>query len=381
MPCLAGVVVIGKILMHITVVVKDMLKTFWIVIASLLALGGCADETAGRSTPPEKIVRVVVEAVHFSNEQTHIEAVGTSRALQSVTLTPVTSGEVVSVNFSPGQQVNKDDVLVQLDDRNQKLALELARIRLDDAKNLYDRYQRTADSGAILPTVLDAARTAFETARVELDKARLALDDTLIKAPISGYVGIAEIDPGDRVDQGTVITTLDNRDSLLISFEVPEVMLGTVNPGDKISITPWNDQVTAATGDIVDIGSRIDPLTRTFTVRAMAANEKDKLRPGMSFRVSLDIKGRTFPIIPEISVQWGSDGSHVWVLSAGQVRRVSAIIIQRQQGRVLVNADLKEGDLVVVEGVQRMYDGIKVEHTVRENSINEQMDRTVKIES
>lgn len=367
--------------MHITVVVKDMLKTFWIVIASLLTLGGCADETAGRNAPPEKIIRVVVEAVRFSNEQTHIEAVGTSRALQSVTLTPVTSGEVVSVNFKPGQQVNKDDVLVQLDDRNQKLALELARIRLEDAKSLYDRYQRTADSGAILPTVLDAARTAFETARVELDKARLALDDTLIKAPISGYVGIAEIDPGDRVDQGTVITTLDNRDSLLISFEVPEVMLGTVNPGDQISITPWNDRVTAATGDIVDIGSRIDPLTRTFTVRAMAANEDDNLRPGMSFRVSLDIKGRSFPIIPEISVQWGSDGSHVWVLSAGQARRLPAIIIQRQQGKVLVNADLKEGDLVVVEGVQRMYDGIKVEHTVRENSNSEQMDRTVKIES
>jgi len=352
-----------------------------VVLAGLLVLAGCAEEVTDRRPSTDKTVHVVVENVRFSNEQTRIEAVGTSRAIQSVTLTPVTSGEVVSVNFAPGQRVEKDQILIQLDNRNQKLALELARIKLEDAKRLYDRYQRTADTGAILPTVLDAARTAFETAEVVHAQSRLALDDTVIKAPISGYVGIAEVDPGDRIDPGTVITTLDNRDSLLISFEVPEVMLGTVNPGDRISITPWNDEVTSATGDVVDIGSRIDPLTRTFTVRAMADNQKDELRPGMSFRVSLDVKGRTFPVIPEISVQWGADGPHVWVVSAGQARRLPAGIIQRQQGKVLVNAELAEGDLVVVEGVQRMYDGIEVEYTLREPGSDEPMDRTVKIES
>lgn len=359
----------------------NLLKICLMLLGGPLILGGCADEAADRKPTTDKTVHVIVESVRFSNEQTRIEAVGTSRALQSVTLTPGTSGEVVSVNFAPGQRVEKDQILVQLDNRNQKLALELARIKLDDAKRLFDRYQRTAETGAILPTVLDAARTAFETAEVELAQARLAQDDTVIKAPISGYVGIAEIDPGDRIDPGTIITTLDNRDSLLISFEVPEVMLGTVNPGDTISITPWNDEVTSATGDIVDIGSRIDPLTRTFTVRAMADNKKDELRPGMSFRVSLDIKGRTFPVIPEISVQWGAEGSHVWVVSAGQARRLPAGIIQRQQGKVLVDAKLTEGDLVVVEGVQRIFDGIEVQYTLRESGTDAPMDRTVKIES
>lgn len=360
---------------------KHMLRITGLLCAGLIILAGCTDKAVESTSSRERTVTVVVEPVSYSNEETRIEAVGTSRAMQSVTLTPVISGEVVAVSFEPGQRVEKGALLVQLDNRNEQLALELARIRLEDTQKLYDRYQRTADSGAILPTVLDAAKSAYETARVEQDQAQIALDDTVIRAPFSGYVGIAEVDPGDRVEPGTVITTIDNREALLISFEVPEIMVGMLQTGDSIAISPWNEQVAIAEGDVVDIGSRIDPVTRTFTVRASVDNGSDQLRPGMSFRVRLDIKGRTFPVIPEISVQWGAEGSHVWIVSAGQARRVAATVIQRQQGRVLVDAELADGDLVVVEGVQRMYEGVKVEHTLRETPVREQMDSTVKIES
>lgn len=358
-----------------------MLRISGLVLAVSFVLAGCTDDASDRAAPQQKVIKVVVEPVSYTNEQTRIEAVGTSRAMQSVTLTPDVSGEVVAVSFEPGQYVEKDKILVQLDNRNAKLAVELARIRVDDTKKLYDRYQRSAGSGAILPTVLDAAKTAYDTARVELDQAQVALDDTVIKAPFNGYVGISEVDPGDRVEPGTVITTIDNRESLLISFEVPEIMVGMLKTGDRIDISPWNDHASSAQGDVVEIGSRIDPLTRTFTVRASVDNHGDQLRPGMSFRVRLDVKGRAFPVIPEISVQWGSEGSHVWVVSAGKATRKPATIIQRQQGRVLVDASLQQGDLVVVEGVQRLYEGIEVESARRETPVREQIDSTVKIES
>jgi len=358
-----------------------MLKITGITLVSLILLGACAEKTDNRQAASEKTVTVVVDAVRFSNEQTRIEAVGTSRAMQSVTLNPVTSGEVVAVNFEPGQKVDSGTVLVQLDDRNEQLALELARIRVEDAKKLFERYQKTAGSGAILPTVLDAAKTAYQAAEVIYKQARIALDDRIIRAPFTGYVGIAEIHPGDRVDPGTIITTIDNRDGLLISFEVPEVMVGTLSAGDSVAISPWNSQDNSAQGEVVDIGSRIDPLTRTFTARAHVDNKSDMLRPGMSFRVSLDIKGRNYPVLPEIAVQWGADGSYIWVVSSGQAHRVPASIIQRQQGKVLVNAALAEGDLVVVEGVQRMYEGVKVKQSMREDNQEQKMDRSVKIES
>lgn len=360
---------------------NDMFKMFLVVLAGVFVVTGCADQTADFAAPAEKTVSVVVEPVQFSNALTRIEAVGTSRAIQSVTLSPVRSGEVVAVNFQPGQKVKKDEVLVQLDKRNEQLAVELANIRLADTKRLYERYQRTAGSGAILPTVLDAAKTAYETARVVLDQAMVALDDTVIKAPFDGYVGIAEINPGDRVNTGTVVTTIDNRNGLLISFEVPEIMVGTLIPGKRIDVSPWNEQTIGASGEVVDIGSRIDPLTRTFTVRARVENTDDQLRPGMSFRVRLDIEGQSFPVIPELSVQWGAEGSHVWVVSAGEAHRRPAIIIQRQQGKVLVKAELNEGELIVVEGVQRMFEGVKVKHTMRNEITHDEVDRTVRIES
>jgi membrane fusion protein (multidrug efflux system) len=363
--------------------IEDMFRVAVIALAGLFVLAACTNETtdSARNRAGDKAVTVVVEPVRFSDELTRIEAVGTSRAVQSVTITPETSGEVVAVKFGPGQRVNKDDVLVELDARKEQLAVELARIRRVDAKRLFDRYERTADSGAILPTVLDAARTALETAEVELQQAQIALDDRVIRAPFAGYVGISEIDPGDRIDTSTVVTTIDNRDALLVSFEVPEIMVGTLKTGEEIAISPWNDENTTARGVVVDIGSRIDPLTRTYTVRASVDNLEDKLRPGMSFRVRLDIRGRSFPVIPEIAVQWGADGSHVWRVTAGQASRIPVRIIQRQQGQVLVDGALAESELIVVEGVQRMYEGIKVEHTVREQGKYEQMEPTVKIES
>lgn len=358
-----------------------MYRLAGLILAILIGLTACSGERNDRTAREQKTVSVVVEPVTFTSEQTRIEAVGTSRAMQSVTLTPDVAGEVVAVNFEPGQFVSKDTVLIQLDNRNQKLALDLARIRLEDAKRLYDRYQRSAGSGAVLPTVLDEAKTAYEASRIELDKAEVALDDTRIVAPFDGYVGIAEVDPGDRVGPGTTVTTIDNRQALLISFEVPEIMVGTLKGGDKIEISPWNESAAAAHGEVVDIGTRIDPVSRTFTVRASVDNTDDHLRPGMSFRVRLDVRGRSFPVIPEISVQWGSEGSHVWVVADGKARRVPATIIQRQQGRVLVDAELAEGNLVVVEGVQRMYDGIEVEYSERETPARDSVDSTVKIES
>ena len=350
-------------------------------VCAAIALTGCADDTLSEAATQDRGVTVVVESVRFSNEHTRIEAVGTSRAIQSVTITPDTSGVVVAVNFEPGQRVQQGDVLVELDSRNETLAVELATVRFEDAKKLFDRYQRTDGAGAILPTTIDAARTARETARIELDQARIALEDRIIKAPFTGYVGIADIDPGDRVEPGTVITTIDNRAALLVSFEVPEVMVGSLRVGDKISISTWNNQVPAAHGDVVDIGSRIDPVTRTFTARARVDNQDDGLRPGMSFRVSLEIKGGSYPSIPEIAVQWGTDGSYVWSVADGRARRTHAKIIQRQQGRVLVEANLVEGDLIVVEGIQRMYEGIKVLHSAHAEGNYQEINRSVKVES
>jgi RND family efflux transporter MFP subunit len=328
----------------------------------MAGLAACSGDTPDPGQV-ERSVRVIVEPLQFSNSRTRVEAVGTSRAVQSIAIHPATSGEVVAVNFEPGQPVEEGDVLVALDQRDEKLAVQLAEVRLQDAERLYDRYQRTGDSGAVLPTTLDAARTAVEAARIELDRARIALDYRTIEAPFGGFVGITDIDPGDRVNPDTMITTLDDRSALLVSFEVPESLIGNLKVGDEVAVATWHSREPTAFGVVVDIGSRIDPATRTFVARAWVENESDALRPGMSFRVAMDLEGTPYPVIPETGVQWGADGAYIWSVVERRAHRVPVTIIQRQQGQVLVEADnLREGDLIIVEGVQRMREGIDVSY-------------------
>jgi RND family efflux transporter MFP subunit len=332
-----------------------------IALAALLVVAACDEsQTDSQARPAKPPVPVIVESLQFEAERTRVEAVGTSRAIRSVDVYPATSGEVIAVDFEPGQFVAKGDKLVELDRREQALAVELAKLRLIEAERLFDRYRRSADSGAVVPTVLDEASTAAETARVELQRAEIALADRTVRAAFDGFVGTTEVDRGDRIDTSTMITTLDDRRTLLVSFEVPETLIGELAIGEEAKLETWNSRIPVVLGEIVDIGSRIDPQSRTFVARVRVSNEADTLRPGMSFRVAADIDGELYPVIAETGVQWGSDGAYVWSIVDGTATRIPVQVVQRREGRVLVKGDFERGDIIVVEGIQRMQEGASV---------------------
>ena len=339
-----------------------------LLIAALLVTAACSKApTAEAPARPsgDRDIPVIAEVLRFERERVRLEAVGTSRARLSAELYAPTSGEVVSVNFKPGQTVKLGDVLLQLDAEKEKLAVRLAELHLEDAERLYDRYERSAGGGAVLPTALDAARTAAETARVELEKARIALADRTIEAVFDGHVGISEVDPGDRVDTNTLITTLDDRSSLFVSFDVSEAFIGELSVGDDVQLKTRSDKDSDVAGVIVDIDSRIDPQRRTFVARARVDNDLDLLRPGMSFRVRIDVRGDLYAVVTETGLQWGADGAYVWTVVDGSATRVPVQIVQRREGRVLVDGNLADEAIIVVEGTQRMRDGIAVSHEIQ----------------
>lgn len=337
-------------------------RLFGVAAAALTAalLTACSEAPDDGGYPARAAVRevpVIAEPVAFEYARTSIEVVGTSRAILSADLYPATSGEVVAVNLEPGQLVKKGDVLVQLDSREEKLAVQLAKIKLEEASRLYDRYSRSGNSGAVLPTTLDAARTAVALARVELESAEIALADRSIKAVFDGHVGTTEVDPGDRIGPNSLVTTLDDRSAILVSFEIPEQFIGELSVGDTVRMGTWSAAMPAVSGEVIHVGSRIDPNNRSFIARARVENVDDTLRPGMSFRVSAEVTGQSYAAIAETGVQWGADGAYVWAVVDGAATRVPVQVIQRREGLVLVDGDFDKGSLVVVEGTQSVRDG------------------------
>lgn len=332
-----------------------------LLISLLTACADSGDARAPGQSGDQGPLRVLVTSISEIPQRTRVEAVGTSRAQQSVTLYPEASGEVVAVNFAPGERVEKGKVLLELESRDEALDVELAKLRVADAKRLYERYQRSVESGATLPIDLDAAEAALDEARIELRRAEVALDERSVEAPFAGYVGISDVEVGDRIQTSTAITTLDNREALFVDFQVPEMLVGDLKLSDQVAVATWNNRRAAAFGEVVELGSRVDPATRTFTARALVENSNDRLRPGQSFRVALDVTGESYPVLPEVAVQWGADGAYAWTVEDNRGQRVPVEIIQRQQGQILVDGSLQEGDLIVVEGIQRMRPGIEVE--------------------
>lgn len=300
---------------------------------------------------------VVLEEVAFKNETKNVEAVGTAEAIRSVTLYAAVSDEVTEVNFVPGQHVEKGKVLVKLDDRRQQVAVRRARLQLEDSLRTFKRLQESHERGAIAQSELDLARTDRDLAEVALAEAQADLDDRIIEAPFSGVVGLTDIEVGDRINEQTAITTIDDRSKLYVNFRAPEAALSVLMNNPKVTLEPWTNRNKDIKAEIAEVDSRISEDDRTMRARALLDNSKDRFRPGMSFRVNLSVDGNRFAAIPEAALLWGANGAYVWISENGKAKRIDVEVHQRLRGTILVSGSLEEGDLLISEGVQRLRNG------------------------
>lgn len=302
----------------------------------------------------ERPVPVVVASAITADDVLIHDAVGTGQALRSATLQPAVAGEVASVDFEPGQRVRAGQLLLRLVDRRQRLDADLAAARVEQAQRLLARYDATAGTGAVPGSVIDEARSALRLAQVEQALAAEALAERMLRAPFDGVVGLPQVDPGDRVTPGTVVTVLDDRRRLWVAFDLPEPYLARLRPDHPVQATSpvLGDAVMA--GRVREADNRLDPATRSLRVRAELANEDDRLRPGMSFRVRIEFAGDGHLQLPDLALQWGREGGHVWVVRDGRAVKVPVRLVRRLEGTVLVEGALKAGEQIVVEGVQRL---------------------------
>lgn len=300
---------------------------------------------------------VVVERLSFEYETSKIEAVGTAQAKRSVTLFASVSDEVTALNFVPGQVVKKGQVLLELDSRLQNVNIQRAEIQLEDAKRNLERVKNSFKKGAVTEREVDDASTIARLAKVNLLEAKENKENRLVRAPFDGIVGLTDVEVGDRISTQTQITTLDDRTGLFVNFVAPESAVTFLMEKPTVQLQPWTDRMTSLPAKVAEIDSRVSSQDRTIRARALLDNQNDQYRPGMSFRVTLEVRGELYVAIPEAALSWGANGAFVWLVENSKAKRVDVQIEQRLRGRILVTGNLIDGETLIVEGIQGLRDG------------------------
>lgn len=294
-----------------------------------------------------------------------IEVIGRARALRSVAITSEVTGLVEAVNFAPGQRMTEGDVLVQIDDDEAQVALARAEAQFPIARENASRYRNLEEDEAASALEAEQAQTNFLSVQADLRAAQVAVEQRKIKAPFNGIAGLTELEPGDYLRAGDPVTTLDDTSTIVIEFAVPQESAGFVNIGQPVTATLTSDAAAVYEGEITAIDSRVDPASRTLRVEAHVDNERGRLIPGAVVAVSTTAEGEPAVAAPGLAVQWDRAGAYVWRRNEnGVAERAGVVILQRTDEVVLVEGELKPGDVIVSEGADRVRGGVPLPRAV-----------------
>ena len=308
------------------------------------------------STSTSKINEVVVKPVSQKLINDRLSAIGTGRALATVAVTPWSSGVMDKIYVSAGMHVNVGDPVAKLDSDNEEIAVERAKVEVNDAELAMARTVKLRVTNTATEVQELSAKLALDKARLALRDAELAADRRTIRAPVSGIVGILPVDAGNYVTSDTTIARIDNRDHILIDVWVPERFAPLIKIGQQVKATSIARPGEEFVGCISAIDNMIDEQSRTLRIRAEVDNASGVLQSGMSFSVSLAFPGDPYPAVDPLAIQWNAEGAYAWRVKNGVVEHVRVGIVQRNADSVLVTGALQKGDLVVTKGVQNLQD-------------------------
>ncbi|WP_175945600.1 MdtA/MuxA family multidrug efflux RND transporter periplasmic adaptor subunit [Burkholderia pyrrocinia] len=313
-----------------------------------------------------------------------LSALGTVTPLANVTVKTQLSGYLQSVSFQEGQIVKKGDVLAQIDPRPYQVSLEnaegtfardsalLATARLD-----LKRYQTLLSQDSIASQTVDTQKSlvkqyegAVKTDQAAIDSAKLNLTYARITAPVSGRVGLRQVDPGNYVTPGdsngiVVITQLQPMSVIFTTSEdnLPQI-LKQVNAGQKLSVTAYNrnNTVPLETGSLATLDNQIDTSTGTVKLRANFDNKEGMLFPNqfVNTRLLVDVM-RNATIVPTSAVLTGSIGQFVYVVKPDNtvtVRKVKPGPVDGE--RTSIVSGIAPGERVVTDGSDRLREGAKI---------------------
>jgi multidrug efflux system membrane fusion protein len=314
----------------------------------------------------------------------YLDAVGTTRPLNTVTVRPQVDGKLIAVAFKEGQDVKKGELLARIDPTIFKAQLDQAlakkaqdEAQLANAKNDFARYQRLAASNAINKQQADTqkALVAQFTALVQADQAAIenaqaTLSYTTITAPISGRTGIRMVDEGNYVrasDASSAIVVITQLRPIAVLFNLPQQDLDRVNSAfakDPLAVDALrsSNNTVIERGKLTVVDNQVDSSTGTVKLKAEFPNAQLQLWPGQFVNVRLLIDTlKQVVVIPTGAVQRGPDGTFVYVVKPDATVAIRPIVVQKQnETQTVVKSGLKPPERMVTTGFARLTDGAKV---------------------
>ena len=319
---------------------------------------GTAPQTvAVEDRPPVAVVTTEAVERMLVDE---VEALGTTRAREAVEIAPRIASVITAIRFREGEMVEAGAVLVELDNAEERASLAEAEATVIDSRAQFRRAKELLASKTVSESQVQQLEATMNADEARLRAAQARFEQTLVRAPFAGRIGLRQVSPGSLVSPGTVITTLDDLSSVRLDFTVPESFLGVLQSGLAIRAESVAFEGRAFEGTVSTINTRVDPVTRAVTIRADLPNDDGLLKPGMFLTVRLAGQSRARVVVPEAALVPEGDRQMVYAVRDGRYWRTEVTVGRRLRGEVEILDGLKGGDSVVIEGTQKVANGARV---------------------
>ncbi|MFY0182777.1 MdtA/MuxA family multidrug efflux RND transporter periplasmic adaptor subunit [Stenotrophomonas sp. PUT21] len=364
-------------------VVKPLLIAAAVGLAAIAAWKLLSPAPAGPSGGPQPTPVRVATATQ-EDLVVRLKALGTVTPLHTVSIRSRVDGELLRLAFSEGQHVQAGELLAEIDPRPFQVQLSRALgtqqqnlAELDNAESQLKRFTELQTEHFVSAQDLSDQQSKVrqlqgrrQTDQAAVDEARLQLQYTRITAPVAGRMGLRNVDVGNLVRSGDTepLATITQTTPISVLFTVPEpdlpAVVAAARANPQLTVEAWDREERTALGDgmLSSLDNRIDTATGTLKLRAQFANADESLFPNQFVNVRLQVSSSDAVVIPNAAVQFGSKGSYVYVIAADATSHLRSVVLGPADGeRVSVREGLKAGERVVVEGIDGLREGAKVE--------------------
>jgi membrane fusion protein, multidrug efflux system len=322
------------------------------------------ESEAASANQPEPMESVTAAVATEREYRRTTSSIGTVLALRSITLRNEVPGKVHRVTLVPGQVVEADAVLVALDVSVEEAELAALEAQATLAETVLGRARSLREQGVVSQTELDRARAERDVALAQIARTRAIIARKTIRAPFRARVGMADVHPGQYLDEGTQLTTLQGVDSAAhVEFAVAQSVAAGLREGQVVEVFASGETAPLA-ARIVAVDARVDPSTRNAVVRARIAAQAPA--PGASVRVEVPVGAASMAVaIPASALRKGPGGDHLFVLAPDGEGKTRAQLRQVRSGamlgdEVVIHSGLSAGERVAASGSFKLREGVLV---------------------